>query len=96
MKLKKYRDNLRERLERVDVNSLGEADRLKVANLLRLLSDSEDYSTEIDETRVKTPSRLFVFALLAAVGYYVYKKVMRTAYIPDVELIRQAREAKYQ
>lgn len=87
---KNYRDELRVRLSKIDMNSIGVEERANMERLKRAL-DSEEGS----------PGRAFptvvpyiTVGILTILAYWVY--TLRAQTIPSAEEIRRARELKYQ
>ena len=93
---KRYRDDMREKLTKIDIASLNEVDRRKVLKLRHLLTEVEDDSPEPAITKGYTYQQLFMLIFVLSIVYYVYKRLVRRVYIPDAQSIRQARESKYE
>ena len=90
---KKYRDDLRERISRIDVEALTGEERSNMKKLLRMLS--EDYSQE----EVSRGGRWWVGVLpvvALATGVYIYYLKREALTIPTADELRRAREAKFE
>lgn len=88
---KKYRDDLRDRLAKIDLKSVGTKERENIERLKRLLAEP---FTDSDPAPVSWGT---IFAIISAISLlilFLYKK--RSQIIPSAEELRRVREMKYQ
>lgn len=99
---KQYRDQVRERIEKIDLNSLSSEERAKIEHLKEALGgDNHDPYDDPDYVSVFHAFSFFhvavIGALITILGLIFYsRKKSSTILIPDPEQIRAARLAKYE
>ena len=94
---KKYRDDLREKLARLDVGKLGETDRAKIRKIQRMLDGPEDQQ-EGDKIEFKSNTWLvLVVAGVGGIAFWWKKKNKRESLPgPSQDDLRDARLKKYE
>ena len=92
---KKYREDLRDRLDKIDFSRISHDERVKVERLRSLLrEDYNDTASEATLSNYVYLTGLFGVGLICSVYYlYVYS---RNGVIPSSDELRRAREIKYQ
>ena len=93
---KNYRDNLRERIGRLNVDALNSTERAAILKIKRMLGDDGD--AYLDEASVSIPA-VFILGMVAVGVWLVYKyirKLRRHARQASPEDLRRARDMKYQ
>ena len=90
---KNYRDGLRERISKIDLNALNPTERESIEKLKRMLGD---------ETGDETTSSSHALGLMLVIGFiavllFLYKNGrLRVPKVPSPEEVRNARNLKYQ
>ena len=89
---KKYRDQLRERLQGIDESILPPDQQAKIAKLKLLLNEEP-----IEEPQQMSPSPLFFMLVSAgAIAYFVYLRFKNTLILtPSPDELRKSRISKY-
>ena len=97
---KQYRDQVRERIEKIDLNSLSSEERAKFEKLKEALG-AENHDPYDDPDHISLFPSFFhvviIGALITLLGLLLYSfKKSPTILIPDPQQIRAARLAKYE
>jgi hypothetical protein len=90
---KNYRDGLRERISKIDLNSLNPAERDSIEKLKRMLGD--DTGEEITSS-FHTVGFVLVIAVIAVLLFLYKNGRLRVPKVPSPEEVRNARNLKYQ
>jgi hypothetical protein len=96
---KKHRDDLREKISRLDAMKLNEADRAKIDKLKRMLEEPTDDYHDYDDLDISSIGKtLFIVLIFAVSASVVYMRGKQIPSIPGVssEELRKARVRKYQ
>jgi hypothetical protein len=89
---KNKRDELRERLERLDMSRLTPSDRNHAEKLLRVLSEEREHSDTMES--VFASPYIIVVCILVVVSILYFRRNSTVRY-PDSSQLRDARSQKY-
>lgn len=92
---KNYRDNLRERIDRLDMDALNSTERAAILKIRRMLGDDESYLNEPSGS-VQFAIILGIVAISAWLIYKYIRGLKRSDQVAAPDDLRRARNMKYQ
>jgi hypothetical protein len=92
---KRYRDELRAKLSKIDIESLNSEHRQKIERLKQMLSEDTSYSSASGTISSEFLLAVCLFTFVVGLSYFVYRWHGKIYYASNEEL-RRARDLKYQ
>jgi hypothetical protein len=92
---KNYRDNLRERIDRLNMDALNSTERAAILKIRRMLGDEESYLYERSGS-VQIAIILGIVSISAWLIYKYFRGLKRSVHMASPDDLRRARNMKYQ
>lgn len=93
---KQYRDQLRDRINKIDMNTLSGEERANIERLKNALREDDFYDYSDISSWATYPVLTAAIVVLALFFVYIKKRYPAALHIPDPDEIRAARLAKYE